>query len=54
MTANPYAIPVEELVSRARVPVDAQVEEQAEPYPVVADRPALHPFGDSGGDVDGD
>jgi hypothetical protein len=55
MTANPYAIPVEELESRVRVPADVQVEVQAEPYPAVVDNPALHPFLDGGGgDVDGD
>jgi hypothetical protein len=54
MSTNPYAIPVEELVARSRVPVEAQVEEQAEPYPPVVDRPALYPFDDAGGDGDGD
>jgi hypothetical protein len=30
MTESPYAIPVEDLVNSARVPVTAQVEEQPE------------------------
>jgi hypothetical protein len=54
MTANPYAIPVEELESRVRVPVDLQLQTQPEPYPVVVDNPALHPDGDGGGAADGD
>lgn len=54
MTANPYAIPAEELESRVRVPVDVQVEVQAEPYPAVVDSPALYPCGDSWCDPDGD
>ena len=55
MTANPYGIPVEELESRVRVPVDAQVQEQAEPQvPVVERHGPLYPYGDDGGPVDGD
>jgi hypothetical protein len=56
MTENRYAISAEELESSAHVPISEQVEEQAEPHPVVVERPGpLYPFGDGmSGDADGD
>jgi hypothetical protein len=54
MSGNPYAVSLEELEGRVRVPVDLQLQGQSEPYPVVVDNPALHPFLDGGGgDADG-
>jgi hypothetical protein len=55
MTEQRYSIPVEELVSSARVPVGEQVEVRAEPRPA-ADRSAgSNPYGDGmAGDADGD
>ncbi|MET0765405.1 MAG: hypothetical protein ABWY29_11100 [Blastococcus sp.] len=56
MTENRYAISVEELESSAHVLISEQVEVQAEPHPVVVERPRpLYPFGDGmPGDADGD
>lgn len=57
MTENPYAIPVDDLVARARVPVTEQIEVQAESRQPAADRSAgvLLPHGDGmSGDADGD
>jgi hypothetical protein len=52
MTENPYAIPVEELLARARVPVTDQVQLQVEPGQSPADwSDGGPPFGD-GGDAD--
>ena len=56
MSESPYAIPVDDLLAGARVPVADQVEGQAEPYPP---EPAVsHGFlrfaDGGGGDVDGD
>jgi len=54
MTENPYAIPVEELVARARVPVVDQVELQLESQQPQADWSTnVAPYGD-GGDADGE
>ncbi len=54
MTENPYAIPVEELVGRARVPVVDQVELQPGPQQPSADwSTGVAPYVD-GGDVDGE
>ena len=54
MRENPYAIPVEELVARARVPVVDQVELQPEPQQPAADwSTSVAPYGD-GGDADGE
>jgi hypothetical protein len=56
MTPNPYAIPVEELVGSARVPVEQLAEIQAEPRPRPADWStglvlcADGPSGDADGD----
>jgi hypothetical protein len=56
MTENPYAIPVDELVGRTRVPVTDQVEVRSEPQGPPAGwsaDPAA--FGDgAGGDADGE
>lgn len=55
MTEQRYSIPVEELVSSARVPVGEQVEVQAEPSPAVDRSAGMNPYGDGmSGDVDGD
>jgi hypothetical protein len=55
MTENPYAIPLEDLVDSARVPLPAQVEEQAEQRFPVGD-PSGHPLWADGmsGDADGE
>jgi hypothetical protein len=55
MTENPYAIPVEDLVDSARVPVAAQVEEQSDPRSTggEAGAPVLYADG-MAGDADGD
>ena len=54
MTENPYAIPVDELVRSARVPVADQVEVQADPQLPPGDcASGPPPYGD-GGDADGD
>ena len=49
MSENPYAIPVEELVGRTRVPVTDQVEVQIDPA-----GPHGLSHGDAAGDADGD
>ena len=54
MTENSYAIPVEELVARARVPVTDQVELQVEPGRPPADWSAGGPPCGDGGDADGE
>ena len=57
MTENPYAIPVEDLVDGARVPVTAQIEEQAEHRLLGTDwSGGLVPGGGGGtfGDADGE
>jgi hypothetical protein len=56
MTEQRYSIPLDELVAGARVPVEAQVEVQAEPRQPAPDwSPAVHPYGDGmSGDADGD
>jgi hypothetical protein len=56
MTHNPYAIPVDELVARARVEVGDQVEEHAQPVVGPVDwSTGIHPYGDGiGADTDGD
>jgi len=54
MTENPYAIPVDELVRSARVPVADQVEVQVDPRLPPGDCASVPlPYGD-GGDADGD
>jgi hypothetical protein len=54
MTENPYAIPVDDLVNSARVPVAEQVELQADVREPAADwTTGSVPMGD-GGDADGD
>ncbi|WP_324273752.1 hypothetical protein [Blastococcus brunescens] len=56
MTEQRYSIPVDDLVSSARVPVAEQVEVQAEPQRPATDWSAgVHPHGDGmSGDADGD
>jgi hypothetical protein len=55
MTENPYAIPVEELVDRARVPVTEQLVEQPERRLVGDSSAGPMPFGDGmAGDADGE
>jgi hypothetical protein len=56
MTQSPYAIPAEELVSRARVPVTDQVEIQADAQQPPGDWSAgVLACGEGGsGDPDGD
>jgi hypothetical protein len=56
MTENPYAIPADELVRSARVPVTDQVEVQPEPGQSPGDwSPGPLPYGDgASGDADGD
>ncbi len=55
MSESPYAIPVEDLVDSARVPVAEQVVEQPDRR-LVSDSPAgPNPYGDGmAGDADGD
>ena len=55
MTEQRYSIPLEELVAGARVPVEAQVEVQAEPRQPAPDwTTGVHPYGDGmSGDADG-
>jgi hypothetical protein len=48
MTENPYAIPVEDLVDSARVPVAEQVVEQPERRFYGGDGGSSAPFGDAG------
>ncbi|MFD2093889.1 hypothetical protein [Blastococcus deserti] len=52
MTDNPYAIPVDELVPRARVPLAEQVEVEPAQFP--ADPSAGVPLHGDGGDADGE
>jgi hypothetical protein len=56
MTEQRYSIPLDELVSSARVPVSEQVEVQAEPRQPEPDwSPGVHPCVDGmSGDADGD
>ena len=56
MTEQRWSIPVDELVADARVPVEEQVEVQAEPrLPATDWSSGLHPYGDGmAGDADGD
>ncbi|MGY1805204.1 hypothetical protein ACI78T_18120 [Blastococcus sp. SYSU D00922] len=57
MAEQRYSIPLDELVSSARVPVAEQVELQDEPRQLPADWSAggAHPYGDgASGDADGD
>jgi hypothetical protein len=56
MTEPRYTITVDELVAGARVPLEAQVEVQAEPQQPATDwSSGVHPYGDGmSGDVDGD
>jgi hypothetical protein len=56
MAEQRYAIPVDELVSSAQVPVGEQVETQAYPGHPPADwSTGGHPYGDGmSGDADGD
>jgi len=56
MAEQRYSIPVDELVSSARIPLPDQVEVQDEPRQPATDRSAgLYPYGDGmSGDVDGD
>ena len=54
MTENPYAIPVEDLVGSARVPVAEQVVEQPERRPVSDSAGPLPSGDDMTGDADGE
>ena len=56
MTDSRYAIPVDELVSSARVEAGDQVEEHAQPALGPPDwSTGIHPYGDGmGTDADGD
>ncbi len=55
MTDNPYAIPLEDLVRRAWIPVTEQVVEQPCPAPPPVDWSNGVPLGDGGvGDADGE
>ena len=56
MTENPYAIPMDEFVARARAAVADQVEVQAEPQQPPGDwSTGGNPYGDGmSGDADGD
>jgi len=56
MTENPYAIPMDEFVARARAAVADQVEVQAEPQQPPGDwSTGVNPYGDGmSGDADGD
>lgn len=56
MTEQRYTIPVDDLVSSARIPVADQVEGQAERQRPATDWSAgVHPYGDGmSGDADGD
>jgi hypothetical protein len=46
MTENPYAIPLEDFVRSARVPVDAQVEVQDQYVPAPDWSSGVNPYGD--------
>jgi hypothetical protein len=53
MSESPYAIPEDDLVDQARVPVAEQVEIQSEPRPDAAAWTGPNPFGDGTiGDAD--
>jgi hypothetical protein len=55
MTENPYAVPLEDLVDSARVPVADQVVEQAELRPVHDFRAGPIVYADgTAGDADGE
>ena len=55
MTENPYAVPVEDLVNSARVPVAEQVVEQSELRPVPSSWAGPIPYADGmTGDADGE
>ena len=56
MTEQRYSIPVDELVAGAQVPLEAQVEVQAEPRGPATDwSSGVNPYGDGmTGDADGD
>jgi hypothetical protein len=55
MSESPYAIPEDDLVRTARVPVAEQVEVQAEPRPDATVWQGPNPFGDGAtGDADGE
>lgn len=56
MTENRYAISEDDFLAGARIPAEAQVEEQAVDRPVPPDLAnPVNPYGDGmGGDVDGD
>jgi hypothetical protein len=55
MSESPYAVPEDELVRSARVPVAEQVEIQSEPRPDATVWQGPDPFGDgAAGDADGD
>jgi hypothetical protein len=55
MTENPYAIPVEDLVDSARVPVAEQLTEQPERRLYTDASAGPNPFGDGmAGDADGE
>ena len=55
MTESPYAIPEDDLVDSARVPIAEQVELQSEPRPDPGDWSGPNPAGDGmSGDADGD
>jgi len=54
MSESPYAIPEEDLVRTARVPVAEQVQVQAEPRPDASVWEGPNPSGDGAtGDADG-
>jgi hypothetical protein len=55
MTESPYAIPVEDLVDSARVPLAAQIQEQPERRVLVGDTSGDLLWGDGmTGDADGE
>jgi hypothetical protein len=55
MTESPYAIPEDDLVTSARVPIAEQVEVQSEPRPDAGGWTGPNPVGDgTGGDADGE
>ena len=55
MTENPYAISLDELVQRVRVPEGRQTAAHADPGPVtdLDWSQGVAPFADGGGDADG-
>jgi hypothetical protein len=55
MSESPYAIPEDDLVERARVPIAEQVEIASEPRPDAGVWTGPNPFGDATiGDADSD